>query len=95
MCGTCCKHIDRAIENMKAQNIQVGFPYYWNEKGVCEMLKDNLCSVYENRPLICSVDKFAKEFKIKKKEFYRQNIIACNQMMDEDNIDLKYRIELI
>lgn len=80
---------------MKAQNILFEFPYSWNEKGECEMLKDNLCSVYENRPLICNIDEFVKEFKLKKKEFYRQNIIACNQMMNEDNIDLRFRIELI
>lgn len=70
------------------------FPYYWDENGVCENLtEDNKCKVYENRPLICNVDKFAEYNKLEKTEFYKVNIRACNYMMDIDGIDQSLRIK--
>lgn len=69
------------------------FPYNWDENGVCENLtEDNKCKVYENRPLICNVDKFAEYNKLDKNEFYKVNIRACNYMMDLDDISLEFRI---
>lgn len=70
------------------------FPYNWDENGVCENLtEDNKCKVYENRPLICNVDKFAEYNKLEKTEFYKVNIRACNYMMDIDGIDQSLRIK--
>lgn len=70
------------------------FPYNWDENGVCENLtEDNKCKVYENRPLICNVEKFAEYNKLEKTEFYKVNIRACNYMMDIDGIDQSFRIK--
>ena len=45
-CGECCKNI-RHIPELAG---------YSDENGCCKYLKNNLCSVYENRPEVCRVD---------------------------------------
>jgi Fe-S-cluster containining protein len=81
-CGACCKRV-HLLENFPFKNIN----------GVCEKYIDNKCSIYENRPWICNIDKGAEILGFNKEEFYKLNIQACNQMMDEDGIDLKFRIK--
>lgn len=53
----------------------------------CEFLtKDNLCSIYENRPLICNVDKGYEVLfkdKISKIEFYKMNEKMCTEFKKE------------
>jgi Fe-S-cluster containining protein len=95
-CGACCRRIKFAVEHFKAKNEKdpLYFPYKWDEKGVCENLtEDNQCKVYENRPLICNVEKYAEFAKLDKDNFYRSNILACNYMMDMDNVPLHFRIK--
>lgn len=97
-CGSCCRRINKAVENLGLENIdkdnELYFPYKWDETGRCEMLTDdNKCLVYENRPLLCNIDKFLSIIDITKEDFYAMNIVACNIMMDEDNLPLKYRIK--
>lgn len=71
------------------------FPYKWDESGRCEMLtEDNKCSVYEDRPLVCNVDKLLSLIEIPKEQFYEINVESCNKMMDEDELPIKYRIKL-
>jgi len=97
-CGACCRRINKAVGNLGIENIEkdneLYFPYKWDDTGRCEMLTDdNRCSVYENRPLICNIDKLLSLIDIPKEQFYAMNIAACNTMMDEDNLPLKYRIK--
>lgn len=45
-CGGCCRHLNKS-------------PIYADldrGDGVCRYLSGNLCSIYENRPIICRVD---------------------------------------
>ncbi len=94
-CGACCHRIKIAIESLGDNNkdSELYFPYKWDATGRCEMLtEDNRCSVYENRPTICNFNKVMAMTGIPKKEFYAMNIAACNMMMDEDNLPLKFRI---
>ncbi len=92
-CGCCCKRVNVAVERTK--DIEgLEFPYKWDETGRCEMLTDdNLCSVYDDRPLLCNIDKVIEVFKIDKKEFYKQNTAACNELMDLENIPISFRIK--
>lgn len=51
--------------------------------GVCIYLKNNLCSIYENRPEICNVDlMYEKYFSVMytKQEFYELNEKACEKI---------------
>lgn len=93
-CGSCCKRIGNVVELLNTLGVDedLKFPYSYDENGVCEKLQGNNCTVYANRPLICNVDKLQEYLKIPKDIFYKENIEACNRMMDEDNTDLNLRI---
>jgi hypothetical protein len=96
-CGCCCKRVDKVINVLELLNDYekklLKFPYT-HTNGVCDMLtEDNKCSVYDDRPLICNIEKFAETFGFDKKEFYLLNASSCNKFMDEDNIDQEFRIK--
>lgn len=91
-CGLCCKNLDH-IEELKE---------YDRGDGVCIHLKNDLCSIYEERPLICRIDKmydkvFYKQFS--KKDYYIENLKACQKLQVEsghsenDQFDLKKILE--
>lgn len=72
-CGACCRHLDMS-------------PLY-NElnrgDGVCKFLRENLCSIYENRPLLCRVDESYDAFFLEtmsKDEYNRLNYEACDKL---------------
>jgi Fe-S-cluster containining protein len=87
MCGCCCRRVGDAIK----QGIE--FPYKATTNGVCVMLKNNKCSVYYNRPTICNIDNLIKILGVNKKDYYKESIRACNQMMDVDGISIEFRIK--
>jgi hypothetical protein len=41
---------------------------------------------------MCNIDKWMRHYKLDKESFYKANITACNQMMDEDGVDVSLRI---
>ena len=88
MCGCCCKRVGLAVKDG-----EIDFPYKMKEDGSCEMLEDNKCKVYKNRPAICNIDKIIKANKYNKKIYYKETIRACNKMMTEDGIPKEYRIK--
>lgn len=91
-CGECCRHIDRAVESVNGDP-RFPFLYGWDETGKCEKLgTDNKCMVYDDRPLMCNVDKIAELFALDLNEFYEMNKKACNRLMDEGNIDSSFRL---
>lgn len=93
-CGACCSHIDRAIFNSGLakpyKEMVASFPYKWDKTGKCEMLdKDNKCSVYNNRPLICNLQAqwekyFYKDMSLA--EYYRMQNNACNDLIIDDGL---------
>lgn len=96
-CGCCCKRVKYAVEWTKTldQDWQdkLHFPYGWDDTGRCDMLdEDNRCKVYDNRPILCSVEGFRATFNLPKLTFYQENIDSCNRMMDEDNVPIEFRI---
>ena len=68
------------------------------EDGSCEYLTDdNKCSIYDDRPDICSIRKTYKKRKSKGmnityKEYCKISSIACNELMDLCGIDDKYKL---
>jgi Fe-S-cluster containining protein len=68
------------------------FPYKYDENGKCEMLVDNKCTAYEDRPLICRVDDLGNKLGLNQSEWYQENISSCHEMMEEDGIIDQYRI---
>ena len=74
-CGLCCKTL---------QHIST-LSNYDTGNGVCRYLKNNLCSIYENRPLICNVEKmYAAYFReiMTEDEFVSVNAEACIQIAE-------------
>jgi Fe-S-cluster containining protein len=100
-CGACCRRIGKLINSVKDKQFEkfsIGellqqFPHQYNKDGVCEMLHNDGCKVYEDRPLICRVDDLMIAMGQDKHEWYKDNINACNEIMEEDGIDKSYRIK--
>ncbi|MBS5907490.1 MAG: YkgJ family cysteine cluster protein [Dysgonomonas mossii] len=63
ICGKCCKRMVEVMEILPHLADIIGeenisFPYSHNN-GICEklILENNHCSVFENRPVICRMEK--------------------------------------
>jgi len=68
------------------------FPFKYDEKGRCENLgEDNLCKVYETRPLVCSIEKLYNNFfqrHMTRKKFYDISKEECMKLIEENKINL-------
>lgn len=70
-CGKCCR-------NLKLSALYSDLD---RGDGVCKYLVDNLCSIYETRPLKCRIDESYQMFfseQITKEEYYRLNYESCS-----------------
>ena len=75
-CGACCRHLERSE---LYRDLDRG-------DGICKYLSNNLCSIYEERPLKCRVDdSYHQIFKDKMSldEFYQINYEACASLKKE------------
>lgn len=64
MCGMCCRNIHYWKMNLPLMkeilnDESIDFPYK-DINGVCEMLADNKCSIYETRPIACNTEEMFK-----------------------------------
>jgi Fe-S-cluster containining protein len=56
---------------------------YDRGNGECRYLKNNLCTIYDERPLICNIEEmYTSYFKtiIGKNDFYLENLKACLEL---------------
>lgn len=73
MCGECCRNLDKS-------------PLYAEldrGDGTCRYLEGNLCSIYENRPVLCQVDACYDMYfrsSMTKEEFYSLNAQVCDKL---------------
>lgn len=72
-CGECCKHLH--LSSLYA-DLDRG-------DGVCKYLVNNLCSIYQNRPIKCRIDEsyelyFRKIYSLE--EFYEINKTICDKL---------------
>lgn len=100
-CGLCCKRAKQALENVKkygalghpAPPEALNFPYKFDESGACEkLLPSGLCSVYDNRPLLCNIEKFAAAINVPRQTFFRINSMGCNSLIQQAGLDPSYRV---
>lgn len=85
-CGACCASIDH-----------IDFLEAYNQNGVCTHLKNSICEIYEQRPLLCRIDEAYEEIfstYMIKNQYYLTNALACNKLQQEKNIDESYRIDV-
>lgn len=72
-CGICCKSLNKS-------------PIYdelHNGDGICKYLENNLCRIYENRPLLCRIDEsYIRYFKsiINIGLYHKLNYIVCDEL---------------
>ncbi len=88
-CGLCCTRMGEVLKTvypMAFMNIALAdFPYKVKEDGSCEMFRDNQCMVYENRPLVCNIERMADEMDLgmTKKQWYEANYAGCEMLQKE------------
>ncbi len=72
-CGCCCRNLDKS-ELYKELD---------RGDGVCKYLVGNICSIYEDRPLLCRIDQgYQMYFSsiMTKEEYYRENKKMCKKL---------------
>lgn len=79
-CGECCKNLHKSdfYKNLH------------NGNGICIYLKNNECTIYKNRPLLCRIEEsyiFFKE-KLTKEEYYELNYHECYKFI-KNNMEEK------
>ena len=77
-CGECCT-------NLKYSSLYADLD---RGDGTCKYLKDNLCSIYEQRPVICRVDESYDIFfraRMTKADYYRLNYQCCDKLKGRRN----------
>jgi Fe-S-cluster containining protein len=98
-CGLCCQIagfiVTAARESQDPIDNLLGdtFTYKWDSNGVCENLKDNRCSVYKNRPLICDVKSSSLIKKMNLPEAYKLNSQICNFLIQKAGLDDSFLIK--
>ncbi len=77
--------IDKPIRYGHLAEAIAEFPYQAKEDGSCEMLEDNRCKVYDNRPLLCDVGRIAEETKmpVSREKWFEMNYKACKSLQLE------------
>jgi len=96
-CGLCCKHVNSRPPNLDplTEFLLSKFPYKEKEDGSCEMLsEDNLCLVYDDRPLICNISLMAKVKGQDLNDYYQQSALSCNELITNAGLDHKYFVYL-
>lgn len=76
-CGVCCRSLGLS-------------PLYSaldRGDGVCRHLCGNLCSIYENRPLLCRVDESYEVFfkgQVSREDYEKLNHEACHKLKNKN-----------
>ena len=88
-CGLCCQNIG-TVEELKKFDLG---------NGVCRYLDTTTkgCSIYEDRPDICRIDKmFEQKYReyFTRETFYSKNADVCNQLQTLHGLDESYRINI-
>lgn len=84
-CGICCQNIAHIQELKK----------YDRGDGQCKYLKENKCSIYDIRPLICRVDAMYDSYykhQISAEEFIAMNLEACKNLQMTHNVPLQLHV---
>jgi Fe-S-cluster containining protein len=70
-CGECCRHIEPFIDILPHQH-----------NGICDFLRDDLCSIYETRPDLCDYKRAYKYFDgyLSETEYREQVIYFCKKL---------------
>lgn len=76
-CGACCRNISKSNLYQKLDR----------GDGVCKYLRDNLCEIYNNRPVLCRIDECFKLYFSKimsQEQYYKLNRIMCKNLQNKE-----------
>ena len=95
-CGLCCRNIQNALTWDAPKWMKpaiAAFPYKVMPDGSCEMMVGNQCSVYEDRPLLCNLERQAEELDMpmNRQEWFDMNVKGCHtlQWKARDNLRME------
>ena len=96
-CGLCCKNAKRLNAEIESYFTlvpeELKFPHAINEDGSCSKLTaEGLCSVYDNRPLVCNLRGLGEKFNFDMKKWYEQNAASCNAEQEKVGMDESFRV---
>mgnify|MGYP001819312216 CR=1 FL=1 len=89
-CGLCCERMGKVksvpMQTEWMQKLVDEFPYGTDENGVCMKYKDGLCTVYDNRPLLCNIERIADEVDIgmTKEAWFKFNEFGCKVLQQKE-----------
>jgi Fe-S-cluster containining protein len=103
-CSACCHKLgdihraaSQAPEGSIVRQAADEFPHSWDETGTCRMLENGLCSIYDERPLMCDVRRLAvachNAGECDIKQLYTLNAIICNCFITEYGLDKKFMVD--
>ena len=97
-CGQCCRHISSILANSNyptvIQDLVNRFPYEVNDDGSCSMLtEDGLCSVYDNRPIMCNINLMGQLLQQSQTDWYQQQADICNQLITNAGLHSDYLVK--
>jgi len=99
-CGLCCTYIGETLTNIdklhpKLQDLLINFPYDVKPDGSCSMLTDEgLCSVYDHKPIACSIKYTAQLLGLDINEYYQASADMCNHLITQAGLSDDYLVKL-
>jgi Fe-S-cluster containining protein len=71
------------------------FPYGTKKNGECEMLQGTKCLVYEDRPLLCDIERISDELDtgMTQQEWFDMNYKGCEQLQQLQK-QQQFRVEI-
>ena len=98
-CGQCCRHISSILANSSnyptvIKDLIERFPYEVNEDGSCSKLtSDGLCSVYENRPIMCNINLMGQLLQQSQPDWHRKQADICNELIINAGLHPDYLVK--
>ena len=99
-CGLCCSYIGQTLCNIDKlpialQDLLVNFPYEIKPDGSCSMLTDEgLCSVYDHKPIVCSIKYTAMLLGEDIHEYYLKSAEFCNHLITQAGLSDDYLVKI-
>ena len=103
-CGQCCRLIGLTFDHshpyyqnssQAIKDLIDSFPHPINPDNSCSMLnEDGLCSIYEDRPIICNTKYAPQLLNLSQPQFNRYLAESCNQIINDANLDPKFLVQI-
>ena len=89
-CGQCCRQLGEILDAANASGNEAFmllvllarvFPYTPEPDGSCPMLINNQCAVYEDRPILCNLERLQHIMEVPDEVWFQLNAASCNRLI--------------